>query len=298
LKLNNKKSSEIALHHDDIKNKIYTIRGVQVMLDRDISALYEVDTRILNQAVKRNIDRFPFPFMFQLTKSEKINLQSQFVIANLSSKSRTLPFVFSEQGVSMISAILTSKKAVSMSIQIINAFVEMRKFLISNAQIFQRLNMIEHKLLENDDKFDQVFEALELNEIKPKQGIFFDGQIFDAYQFVSDLIRKAKKSIVLIDNFVDERTFLLLSKRQKSVKATIFTKNISKDLKLDLTKYNAQYPKIDLKEFEKAHDRFIILDDIEVYHIGASLKDLGSKWFAFSKMEADSLKLIEKINEL
>jgi hypothetical protein len=292
------------LNHDDIKNKIYTIRGIQVMLDSDLAELYETETRILNQSVRRNIDRFPLSFMFQLTKIEFEILMSQNVISKWGGV-RKLPFVFTEQGVSMLSAILTSKIAVQVSIQIINAFVEMRKFISINIDLLQRVENLEIKqiqsdikFLDHDKNFDKVFEAMEQNEIKPKQGIFFDGQIFDAYKFVSDMIRRANKSIVIIDNFVDDRVFLLLTKRQKGVKATIFTKNISRELILDLNKHNAQYPAIELKEFSKVHDRFIILDAKEVYHFGASLKDLGTKWFAFSKMKADSLKLIEKIEKL
>jgi hypothetical protein len=290
------------LTQDEIKTKIYTIRGIQVMLDRDLAELYGVETRVLNQAVKRNIERFPENFMFQLAKEEVDSLRSQFVILKKDRGGHTkyLPLVFSEQGVSMLAGVLKSEIAIQVSIKIINVFVEMRRFLLNNAQVFQRLDTVEKKQIEykidSDKKFDKIFEALEQNEIKPKQGIFFDGQIFDAYKFISELVRKANKSIVIIDNYIDESVLNFLTKRNKNVKVTILTKNISNQLKLDIEKYNAQYPVIEVKEFKYAHDRFIILDEKDVYVIGASLKDLGKKWFAFSKIDVGALQLIEKIN--
>ncbi|MEE9913510.1 MAG: hypothetical protein K4571_17495 [Deltaproteobacteria bacterium] len=199
----------------------------------------------------------------------------------------------------MLSGVLKSAKALQISIQVINAFVAMRRFLASNAEVFQRLGAVERKQIEYkadaDHKFEQIFDAIEERSIKPKQGIFFDGQIFDAYQFVSDLIRMARKSIVLIDNYVDDATLILLSKAGKKVKITILTRTISKQLALDVKKYNEQYPDISVKEFRNAHDRFIIIDGKSVYHFGASLKDLGKKWFAFSKFDKDALMLMEKL---
>lgn len=199
----------------------------------------------------------------------------------------------------MLSGVLKSAKAVQISIQVINAFVAMRRFLASNAEVFQRLGAVERKQIEykadTDHKFEQIFDAIEERSIKPKQGIFFDGQIFDAYQFVSDLIRTARKSIVLIDNYVDDATLTLLSKAGRKVKITILTRTISKQLALDVKKYNEQYPEITVKEFLNAHDRFIIIDGKTVYHFGASLKDLGKKWFAFSKFDKDALTLMEKL---
>jgi hypothetical protein len=186
-----------------------------------------------------------------------------------------------------------------MSIKIIDTFVEMRRFLLANAQIFQRLDTVEKNLIEykidSDKKFGKVFEALEYNEVKPKQGIFFNGQVFDAYKFVADMIRKAKQSIVLIDNYIDDTVLHMLTKRNKNVQVIILTKNISEQLRLDIAKHNAQYPHIDVRELKESHDRFIILDETDVYLIGASLKDLGKKWFAFAKMEDDASLLIEKI---
>jgi hypothetical protein len=233
--------------HDGIKTKIYTIRGLQVMLDRDLAELYGVETRVLNQAVKRNIERFPEEFMFQLTKEEAENWMSQIVISNKERMGiRKMPFVFTEQGVSMLSAVLKSEIAVSISIKIIKSFVEMRKFISNNALIFQRLDLLEQKQSKTDEKVEAILSAIEDKSMKPKQGIFYDGQIYDAYIFVSDLIKSANENIVLIDNYIDDTVLTLLSKRDAKVKVTIYTKNISKQLELDLQKHNAQYPTIEL----------------------------------------------------
>lgn len=289
--------NELTASVDDIiKTKIYTIRGLQVMLDRDLAELYGVETRVLNQAVKRNMERFPEEFMFQLTKEETENWMSQIVISNKERMGiRKMPFVFTEQGVSMLSAVLKSEIAVSISIKIIKSFVEMRKFISSNALIFQRLDSLEQKQFKIDDKVEAILSAIEDKSIKPKQGIFYDGQVYDAYIFVSDLIKSANDSIVLIDNYIDDTVLTLLSKREVKVKATIYTKNITKQLELDLQKYNAQYPNIELKKFDSSHDRFLIIDESEVYHIGASLKDLGKKWFAFSKFDIEALSIMGKL---
>ena len=283
---------------DKIQNLIYTMRGVQVMLDSDLAELYNVKTGRINEQVKRNVTRFPKEFMFQLTKDEYDTLMSQIVIStndSLRSQNATLekgrgehrkymPYVFTEQGVAMLSSVLRSETAVKVSVQIIDAFVGMRKFISQNAGIFQRLDKVELKQLKADEKFERLFDALQSKDLEPKQGIFFDGQIFDAYKFVSGLIRKANKSILLIDNFIDETVLDLLIKKKMNVAATIFTNKITKVMLLDVEKFNSQYPILKLKKFTKAHDRFLIIDDKDVYHFGASLKDLGKKWFAFSKM--------------
>ena len=309
---------------ETIKTKIYTIRGMQVMLDSDLAELYVVETKNLNRAVNRNSDRFPQNFMFQLSEEEHQNLKSQFATSSLSDSLRFqngtlddeeslrsqfvtlensrgkhrkyLPYVFTEQGVAMLSAVLRSQSAVQMSIHIINAFVEMRKFISNNALIFQRLDSLEQKQSKTDEKVEAIFNAIEDRSIKPKQGIFYDGQVYDAYLLVSDLIKSAKESIILIDNYVDESVLTLLSKRDMKVNATIYTKNITKQLELDLQKYNTQYPTIELKKFDSSHDRFLLIDEKEVYHIGASLKDLGKKWFAFSKLDMGALNILEKLN--
>lgn len=285
---------DLIISKDTIKDKIYTIRGKQVILDCDIASFYKVRTKILNQAVKRNKKRFPEKYMFQLTKKEFENLRSQFVTAKSNtSKRRFLPYVFTEQGIAMLSGVLRSKSAINISILIMDTFVTIRHFLIENANIFQKFQQIDQKLIEHDENFNKVFQAIENKDIKPKQGIFFDGQIFDAYKFVSDLIKMAKKSLILIDNYIDDSTLTLFSK--SNAKIAIYTKNISKQLKLDLEKYNSQYKPILIKEFNNSHDRFIIIDDNQVYHFGASLKDLGKKWFAFSKLDKEAFKLLERL---
>ncbi len=286
---------------DNLQGLIYTIRGVQVMYDSDLAELYGVEIKRLNEQVKRNRERFPEEFMFQLTDEEFAFLRSQNATLETGRgrHRKYLPYVFTEQGVAMLSAVLRSKTAVKISIQIIKAFVVMRKFITTNAQIFHRLDAVEQKQLEHktetDEKFDRIFNAIESKEITPKQGVFFNGQIFDAYKFVSDLIRRAKKSIIIIDNYIDDSVLLLLTKRKKSVTVKIFTKTISKQLALDLKKYNSQYPPVEIIKFKYAHDRFIIIDDKEVFHFGASLKDLGKKWFAFSKLEKDAFRLMERL---
>ena len=286
---------------DKLQGLIYTIRGAQVMYDSDLAELYGVEIKRLNEQVKRNRERFPEEFMFQLTDEEFAFLRSQNATLETGrgSHRKYLPYVFTEQGVAMLSAVLRSKTAVKISIQIIKAFVSMRKFITTNAQIFHRLDAVEQKQLEHkaetDEKFDRIFNAIESKEITPKQGVFFDGQIFDAYKFVSDLIRRAKKSIIIIDNYIDDSVLLLLTKRKKSVTVKIFTKAISKQMALDVKKYNSQYPPVEIKQFKYAHDRFIIIDDKEVFHFGASLKDLGKKWFAFSKLEKDAFRLMERL---
>ncbi len=284
---------------DEIPKRIYTIRGIQVMLDRDLAEFYEVKAIRLREQVKRNMKRFPSDFMFQLTDKEVDDMVSQNAIPSKKHLGGYLPYVFTEQGVANLSGVLTSDRAIEVSILIMRAFVAMRKFIMTNAQIFHRLDAVEQKQLEHkaetDEKFDQIFNAIESKEITPKQGIFFDGQIFDAYKFVSDLIRRAKKSIIIIDNYIDDSVLQLLTKRKKSVTVKIFTKTISKQLALDMKKYNSQYPPVEIKKFKYAHDRFIIIDDKEVFHFGASLKDLGKKWFAFSKLEKEAFRLMERL---
>jgi len=288
--------NQLVLSADNIKRKIYTIRDVQVMIDTDLAELYNVETRALNQAVKRNSERFPENFMFQLTEDEFENLMSQFVISSSQwGGRRKLPYAFTEQGVAMLSGVLKSDTAVRISIQIISAFVAMRKFISSNAQIFHRLDVVEKRQLEHDKKFDRIFDAIQSKGIKPEKGIFFDGQVFDAYKFVSDIIRTAGKSIILIDNYVDDSVLTLFTKRNKDVEVIVFTKEISKKLSLDLAKHNSQYPQVQVKEFKHSHDRFLIIDHKEVYHIGASLKDLGKKWFAFSKFNKEAFKLLDRL---
>ena len=285
---------ELTRNEQEIQSKIISLRNQQIMLDRDLAELYNVETRVLKQAVKRNIERFPDDFMFELTNKEIESLVSQSVIPSKKHLGGAIPFAFTEQGVSMLSSILTSKIAIEVNIEIFRAFAKMRKFLLANATIFQKFNFIEHKLIQHDKKFEKVFDAIEKKEIKPKQGIFFNGQIFDAYLFVSDLIKSAEKSIILIDNYVDETVLTLFSKNQQ-INVKIYTKSIPRQLKLDLKKYNSQYKEIKVVTFKVAHDRFLIIDSKEIYHFGASLKDLGKKWFAFSKFDLNAIELLRKL---
>jgi len=282
----------------EIRNLIYTIRGKQVMLDSDLATLYQVETKNLNKAVKRNIERFPVSFCFQLTEKEVENLRFQIGTSSLNYGGRRyLPYAFTEQGVAMASAILRSDIAVRMSVQIMEAFVEMRRMLISNASLFHRLDNIELKQLEADQKFEEIFKALESDKLHSEKGIFYNGQVFDAYAFVSDIIRSAGSSIILLDNYVDDTVLTLLGKRNDNVTATILTKSMSNQLRLDLQRYNSQYPAIDIEIFSDAHDRFLIIDNTELYHIGASLKDLGKKWFAFSRMDIEVGRMLQILNK-
>jgi len=291
--------NELIINEQNIQNKIYTINGIQVMIDEELAKLYQVETRVFNQAVKRNIKRFPQSFRFQLSEDEYQNLTSQFVTSSSSSSKhggrRHLPYVFTEQGVSMLSAILKSDIAIDVSIKIIESFVSMRKIITSNSLMFERFERVEQRLSLHDKNFNTLFEALDNKTLQPTQGIFYNGQTFDAYVFVADIIKSAKISIKLIDNYIDETVLTLFSKNQ-DLKITIYTKSISKQLKLDLEKYNSQYNNIEIKKFHSSHDRFLIIDEKEMYHIGASLKDLGKKWFAFSKFDTESFNLLEKLN--
>lgn len=289
-------------------NKIYIIRDQKVMLDSDLADIYGIETKYLNRAVKRNERRFPELFMFQLTDKEfqnlrfqigtssEKNLQGSQNVASSWGGRRTNPYVFTEHGAIMLASVLKTETAVKASIRIIEAFVEMRKFIKTNAQLFARMDTLELKMLQTQEKVDIVYQALEPDVIKPRQGIFYDGQVFDAYNFVSDLIRSAKTSLVLIDNYIDDTVLTLFTKCKRGVKLSIFTKEISKSLKLDVKKHNTQYPPIEIKELKIVHDRFLIIDHKELYHFGASLKDLGKKCFAFSKMEYGVIDMLEKLN--
>lgn len=287
-------SKELTISQKEIESRIFVFRDSQVMLDRDLAEMYQVETKVLNQAVKRNIERFPKQFRFQLTDNEKMELVTNCDRFESLKHSSVNPYAFTEQGVAMLSAVLRSDVAVKVSIQIINAFVEMRKLIANHSGLLQRMDGIERKQLETDKKFERIFKALESKNEIPNQGVFFDGQVFDAYELASKIIRSAKKNIVLIDNYIDESTLTHLSKKTKAVKVLLLTKTISKQLTLDVKKANEQYSNFELKTFTKSHDRFLIIDNTEVYHLGASLKDLGKKWFAFSKLEKNSIANILK----
>jgi len=284
---------------EQIKQCIYIIRNLPVMLDKDLAELYEVKPIRLREQMKRNIKRFPPDFMFQVTNEEVEFLLSQNAIPSKKQLGGHLPYVFTEQGVANLASILTSGRAIEVNIQIMRAFVSMRRLVTGNAIIINRMDRIETEIqdnkIETKKNFELVFKAIEEKDITPGQGIFFDGQTFDAYTFVSDIARSAKKSITLIDNYIDDTVLTLFSKRRKGIPLTILTKNRSKRLTLDVKKYNEQYPPVILKEFQLSHDRFLILDEKIVYHFGASLKDLGSKWFAFSKMDINAIQLLGKL---
>ena len=285
------------LSQKEIENRIFTFQGVQVMIDRDLAEIYGVETKALNQAVKRNIERFPAPFRFQLTEHEKNELVTNCDRFDKLKHSSVLPYAFTEQCVAMLSAVLRSGTAIKVSIQIMQAFVEMRKIILNHVALFRRLDRIEHKQIETDHKFEQVFKALESRSQQPEKGIFFDGHVFDAYVFVSGLIKQAEKSLVLIDNYVDESVLMLLAKRAKGIKATLYTRQINRQLEADLKKHNTQYPAIEVKILADSHDRFLMIDEKELYHIGASLKDLGKKWFAFSKMDSLTKEILNKLEK-
>lgn len=289
---------------ESIGAMIMEFRGQQVMIDRDLARLYGVTTKVLNQAVKRNIERFPGHFRFQLSVDETNKLVTDCDRLKSLVHSSVLPYAFTEQGVAMLSTVLHSDTAVEVSIQIIDAFVVMRHYLsASDAQIFRRFENMEHnqmllfnQLSVTNNRIDEVFRRLDNGRVTPSQGIFFDGQVFDAHRFVSDLIRGAKQRVVLFDNFVDDTTLALLDKRADGVEAVIYTKKVTPSLSTDMLKHDTQYPPIEVHEFSQAHDRFLCIDDT-VYHIGASLKDLGMKWFAFSRMEIPAGALLGKMQE-
>lgn len=282
-----------------IKDKIFVIRNTQVMIDKDLAELFGTTTKAFNQAVNRNIDRFPSDFRFQLNETEKNELVTNCDRFKTLKHSTSNPYAFTEQGVSMLSAILKSDIAIETSIRIIREFVNMRKFISQNNYLFQRMDLLEEKQKNTDQKVDEILNAIESKNTTIKQGVFFEGQFFDAYIFISDILKQAKKSIVLIDNYIDEKTLLhLASKTNKDIKINIITKSISKELKLDIEKYNKQNNNLSIYEYENSHDRFLILDNKIIYHIGASLKDLGNKWFAFSKLEDDNFELLKRIDNI
>ena len=308
------------LSNEEIKNLIYTIRGKQVMLDSDVAMLYHYETKKINQAVKRNIERFPEKFCFQLTEEEFSSLRSQIVTLNKTTVQdnfensslrsqfaalnentgrgkhrKYLPYVFTEQGIAMLSGLLKNDIAIQISINIMDAFVEMRKFLMVNGQLFERLTNVEYKLLEHDKKFDKVFDQLQ-NEENIKQKIFFEGQIYDAYSLIIDIIKKANKKILIIDNYIDDSVLKMLTKKNKNVEVVILTSNKSNIQKIDIQKFNKEYPILKVAETNKFHDRFIVIDNKEMYHLGASIKDLGKKCFGINKIE--DLDIVEKVINL
>ncbi|HIU40878.1 MAG TPA: ORF6N domain-containing protein [Candidatus Aphodocola excrementigallinarum] len=293
----------------NIRNLIYEVRGKQVMLDSDLAFLYGCTngTKDINKAVKRNIERFPSNFYFQLTKEEFQNLKFQIGTSNIKEHGgiRKLPYVFTEQGVAMLSSVLRTKNAAKVSVNIMNAFVYMRRFINENKDIFKRVIEIENKtdyiestLKEYDKNFEVIFGKFDRKE-DLKSKLFFDGEIYDAYSLLVDIISKASKEIIIIDNYVDKVTLDILSKKKVNVMVLLITdENKSKLTKTDINKFNNEYPLLKIKYTNTFHDRFIIIDNKELYHLGASLKDLGKKVFGINKIEDISVlnQILKKVN--
>lgn len=286
---------------EEIKNLIFTIRDKQVIVDSDVANIYHCETKYVNRVVKRNIERFPEEFCFQLSEYEYETLRCQFVTASkvMDNKFRNkkyLPYVFTEQGIAMLSVLLKSDIAVSVSINIMKAFVEMRKFIINNSNLFNLSTRIEHKFIEYDKKFDIVFDELQNKKQEEfHQKIFFDGQIYDAYSLIIDIIKTAKNKILIIDNYINDSVLKMLAKKNKEVEVVILTSKNNELSQLDINKFNGQYPTLKLAITNRFHDRFMVIDDKELYHIGASLKDLGKKCFAISKVEnQEMIDLLKK----
>ena len=269
----------------EIESRIFTIRGMQVMLDSDLAFIFQVDTKRINEQVKRNGSRFPKEFCFQLSNVEWNTMKSQIATSSRKPGGKVKsPWVFTEHGIAMLATRLNSELASQISVEIVNVFVSAKHSNLNFIRINERLNYLSEREESNSQEISKIWEFIHA-EKTPKTGIFFQNQIFDAYVFSSELIAKAKKSIILIDNYIDETTLVQLSKRNKKVPCIIYTEKLTEQLKLDLEKHDAQYPPIEIRILKNAHDRFLILDEKELYHIGASLKDLGKRWFAFSRMD-------------
>ena len=293
---------EILENRTSIEERIFSIRGKQVMIDRDLAMLYGVETKRLNEQVKRNIERFPEDFMFQLTYEECSRSQIATLNIKQGQNIKYLPYAFTENGIAMLSSVLRSETAIAVNIRIMRTFTKIRKSVCQNSDLQNRVELIEYNqadmrrlLIETTNKVDAVFDSMKGGPSLAVQGIFFDGQVYDAYVFVAGLVRKATRKIVLIDNYIDDTVLTLMDKRAAGVETVIYTGKVSRQLQLDIDKHNAQYPPITVRTFSKAHDRFLIIDD-EVYLVGASIKDLGKKWFGFTLMEnTDAEDLIGRL---
>lgn len=294
------KTATVAPLTTNIQDLIYFVRGQQVMLDSDLAMLYQVETKVFNQAVSRNIERFPENFRFQLTKEEYEVLRSQFVTSNGRGGRRYRPYMFTEQGIAMLSGVLRSDVAIQVSINIMNSFVEMRHFMVNNAFLLEKVSSIELKQLEyqksTDEKFDKVFRYIE-DHAESEQKIFFDGQIYDAFSLITAIIRKAQDEIILIDGYVDVDTLNILAKKQAGVDVKIYTYSSARLTNTDAANFNAQYPTLTVKRTQVFHDRFIILDRKTAYHVGASIKDAGKKCFGISLIE-DPVIVSDLLNRL
>ena len=286
------------ISNEEIKKLIYTIRGKQVMLDSDVARLFKYATKDLNRNVKNNIERFPEYYCFQLTNEEYKSLRCKNFTLNENGRGqhrKYLPYVFTEYGITMLAGLLKNEVAVNVSIKIVNTFIEMRKFISANGQLFERLTNVEYKLLEHDKKFDEIFNQLQ-HEENIKQKIFFEGQIYDAYSIIIDIIRKANKKILIIDNYINDSILKMLTKKKNNVEVIILTSNKSNIQNIDVQKFNKEYPVLKISKTNKFHDRFIIIDNKEMYHLGASIKDLGKKCFGINRIE--DIEIINKIINL
>ena len=292
----------------ELEHRIFSVRGTQVMLDSDLAVIYGVTTKRINEQVKRNIDRFPEDFMFQLNPDEWENLRFQLNQPNQRSQNATFksgqkiarkyrPFVFTEHGIAGLSGVLKSDSASRIHVAIMRAFVAMRKMSLHHQHFHVRLDEVERKQMLQEQKLNQILTAMEKNELKPTQGIFFDGQVFDAWEFASRIIRSAKEEIILLDHYPDESTLLHLAKKQEAVKVLLYSRADGKQFQLDLEKARQQYGGFELRHFTKSHDRFLIIDRKEIWHLGASLKDLGKRWFAFSRLGPEWLEnLLQRLD--
>ena len=291
----------------DITSLIYTIRGLQVMLDYDLAVLYGYEVKRLNEQVKRNIGRFPADFMFQLTKEEVMMVKSQFATSPDSGfysgqegGRRKPPYAFTEQGIYMLATVLKGEVAEKQSIFIMRAFREMRRFIANNALLFEKVSDIELKQLQyqksTDERFDKVFQYIE-DHAESEQKVFFDGQIYDAFSLITSIIQKAQKEIILIDGYVDINTLNILAKKNAGVDVKIYTYASARLTNTDIANFNSQYPNLTVKKTQVFHDRFIILDRKTAYHIGASLKDAGRKCFGISLL-ADPGLVTDLLNRL
>lgn len=272
----------------NIQALIKPIRGVQVILDRDVARLYGVATGALNRQVKRNEERFPKDFMFRLSAEEWDNLKCQIGISSWGGD-RQLPYAFTENGIAMLSSVLRSPAAIDANIRIMRAFSAMRRFLLANAQMFQRIEMVEKRQIATDAKVDAILQRIGATET-PLQGVFYNGQLWDACSLVERLIGSAEREIMLIDSWVGAGTLDMLAKKRAGVKVTVVASGKGNGLAAsDIEKFNAQYGGLEVRTSEAFHDRFLIIDDKELYLIGASLKDLGKKCFAFTKLDGSSI---------
>lgn len=284
----------------NIKSMIYEIRGNKVMLDSDLAKLFKCTngSKDIKRPVKRNLDKFPEGYFYQLSKDEYKNLRCQFGTSSLNNYggTRYLPYVFTDKGILMLATILRTPIAIKVSIDIIETFVRMRSFIVNNEEVFRRLSISENKIIEHDGKLNEIMDKLQNKEFKEK--VFFDGEFYDAHSLIVDIIKSSREEIIVVDNYIDKNILDLLVNKNNNVSIIIVSKN--KDISKDIERFNKQYSKVIYKYLKEDHDRFIIIDKKRLYHIGASLKDLGNKWFAISLIEDNTYLeiILNKIGNL